>query len=139
MTNNSFKDVKGADIVARIVTRIHVYTSGDAIVARQGDRKRLAPPWFHTRPVWGLPVNLLSIRAVKPGLSGIHIRYQCALKLVNQIFKQQLLFLQTPYSQLIGMGNVYKLGNGDIEITMRHAQLFELSMVTKSVGNYVVH
>ena len=43
------------------------------------------------------------------------------------------------YPQLIGMRDAYKLGDGDIEITMCHAQLFELSMVTKSVGNYIVH
>jgi len=71
--------------------------------------------------------------------SGVHIRDEFALKLDDHVFEEQLLFFQTPYPQLIGMRYAYKLSDGDIKVTMRHAQLFELSMVAKGVGNYVVH
>ena len=76
---------------------------------------------------------------IKRGRLGIHIRYEFAFKLDDHVFEAQLLFLQTPHPQLIDMRNIRKLGDGDIEITMCHAQLLELSTVAKCVGNYIVH
>ena len=134
VSNRRFGDVKAADIEVG-------FTSADNATRA---RLRLEEadsllPGFHSRPWWAAGYIAVDLGPPAPGPSGIHIRYQFALELVDHVFEHQLLFFQTPYPQLIGMGNVDKLCDGDIEIAMCHAQLFESSMVTKSVSNYVVH